>query len=118
MKTVAAPIYFGLLQSTETTIPTDKRRKKRKQTFKRIFSKRTDVGRTGYHDDSGRPNFGLLRSAKTIIPTPTKKKRKVNLEENLLAGGTDVSRTGHHGDCGRPNLFWSFTKYRNHNTKR
>ena len=36
MKTVAASIYFGLLQSTEITIPTDKR-EKRKQTFKRIF---------------------------------------------------------------------------------
>ena len=27
-----------------------------------------------------------------------------------------MSRTGHHEDCGRPNLFWSFTKYINHNT--
>ena len=58
------------------------------------------------------------KNTETIIATPIKKKRKANLEEDFLTGGTDVSRTGHHEDCGRPNLFWSFTKYRNHNTNR
>ena len=49
------------------------------------------MGRTGHHDDCGRPNFGLL------IPTPiTKKEKKANLEEDLLAGGTE--------DCGCPRL--------------
>ena len=76
MKTVAAPIYIGLLQSIETTIPTDKRRKKENKPLKGFFSRRTDVGRTGHHDDCGRPNFGLLQSTKTIIPTPITKKGK------------------------------------------
>ena len=64
MKTVAAPIYFGLLQSTETTVPSDKRRKA--NLYKDFLAggqmwqedrcgRRTDVGRT---DDCGRPNFG------------------------------------------------------------
>ena len=97
MKTVAAPIYFGLLQSTDTTIPTDTKKEKVSKPLKGFFSRRADVGRTGHHDDCGRPNFGLLQSTKTIIPTPiTKKEKKSNLEEDLLAGGTE--------DCGCPSL--------------
>ena len=34
------------------------------------------MGRTGYHDDCGRPNFGILQSTKTIIPTPITKKKE------------------------------------------
>ena len=38
------------------------------------------MGRTGYHDNCGRPNLWSL------IPTPiTKKEKKANLEEDLLA---------------------------------
>ena len=37
MKTVAAPIYFGLLQSTETTIPTDKKKEKESKPLKGFF---------------------------------------------------------------------------------
>ena len=92
MKTVAAPIYFGLLQSTETTIPIDKKKEKERKPLKGFFW-RTDVGRTGHHDDCGRPNFGLLQSTKTIIPTPiTKKEKKANLEEDLLAQKTVVAQ--------------------------
>ena len=54
MKTVAAPIYFGLLQSTETTIPTDTKKEKESKPLKGFFRRRTDVGRTGHHDDCGR----------------------------------------------------------------
>ena len=49
------------------------------------------MGRTGHHDNCGRPNFW------SFIPTPiTKKEKKTNLEEDLLAGGTE--------DCGCPRL--------------
>ena len=77
MKTVAAPIYFGLLQSTETTIPTDlKKEKKRKQTFlKGFFSRRTGVGRTWHHDD-WLPQFWSFTKYKTILPTPITKKEE------------------------------------------
>ena len=34
MKTVAVPIYFGLLQSTEITIPRDKRKRKESKPLK------------------------------------------------------------------------------------
>ena len=73
---VAAPIYFGLLQSTETTIPTDTiKKKKESKPLKVFFSRRTGVDRTGHHDDCGRHNFGLLQSTKTIIPTPITTKK-------------------------------------------
>ena len=66
MKTVAAPIYFGLLQTTETAITTDKRR------------------------------------------------RKENLYKDFLAGG---QMWVDWASCRLwPPQFWSFTKYKNHNT--
>ena len=84
-----------------------------------------DMGRTWTSRTLWMPQARQLQSTETTIQMPIKKiqkpyanKRKANLEEDFLAGGTDVSRTGHHEDCGRPNLFWSFTKYRNHNTNR
>ena len=43
MKTVATPIYFGLLQSTEATLPTDKRKTKESKPLEVFFSRRTDV---------------------------------------------------------------------------
>ena len=85
------------------------------------------MGRTWTSRTLWMPQARQLQSTETTIQMPIKKitetiiatpKRKANLEEDFLAGGTDVSRTGHHEDCGRPNLFWSFTKYRNHNTIR
>ena len=76
MKTVATPIYFGLLQSTETTIPTDKREKNESKPLKGFFSRRTGVGSTGHHGDYGRPNFGLLQSTKTILPMPITKTKE------------------------------------------
>ena len=57
MKTVAVPIYFGLLHSTETTIPTDKGKKKKANLQKDLLAGGTDVSRTGHHEDCGRPNL-------------------------------------------------------------
>ena len=68
MKTVAAPILvFYNVQNHNTNA-----NKEKKQTFTRIFSRRIDVGRTGYHEDCDRPNVDLLQSTETIIPTPIK----------------------------------------------
>ena len=50
MKTVAAPIYFGLYKG-RNTIPTDTKKEKESKPLKGLFSRRTDVGRTGHHDD-------------------------------------------------------------------
>ena len=87
MKTVAAPIYFGLLQSTETTIPTDKKKEKESKPLKGFLSRRTGLGIM----------TTVAAPILVIIPTPiTKKEKKTNLEEDLLAGGTE--------DCGCPSL--------------
>ena len=34
------------------------------------------MGRTGHHEDCGRPKFGLLQCTKTIIPMPITKKKE------------------------------------------
>ena len=107
MKTVAAPIYFlGLLQSSETTIQTPIKKKKVKESSNGLFSRRTDVGRTGLYEDCGRPNFSLLHITEKNNTNAKKinKKIKMNLEKDLLAGGTDMGRTGHHEDGGCSNL--------------
>ena len=49
MKTVAVPIYFGLLHSTETTIPTDKRKKKKANLQKDLLAGGTGVSRAAHH---------------------------------------------------------------------
>ena len=75
------------------------------------------MGRTWTSRTLWMPKARQLQSTDHNTNANKKRKRKANLEKDL-AGGTDVSRTGHHEDYGRPNLFWSFTKYRNHNTNR
>ena len=60
MKTVAAPIYFSLLQSTNTTIPTPiKILKKETNLEEELLAGDTVVGRTEHHEDCGRPNLFL-----------------------------------------------------------
>ena len=84
MKTVAAPIYFGLLQSTETTILTDKKKEKESKPLKGFLAGGQMWVGLGIMTTVAAPIFGLL------IPTPiTKKEKKANLEEDLLAGGTE-----------------------------
>ena len=65
-----------------------KKRKKESKPLKGFFSRRTDVGRTGHHDD-WLPQFWSFTKYKNHTTNANNEKRKVNLEEDLLAGGTE-----------------------------
>ena len=82
MKTVAAPIYFGLLQSTDTIIPMPINKKRKANLEEDILA--------GGIEGCGCPRLDGYKVQKPKYPVPIKTKRKANLEEDLLAGGTDV----------------------------